>query len=209
MAKSVAAWDSSLGLARVTKQKGKRIAALGMHIESVLHLRPEEAMCLVEDRAIQLSHDGIQLSVQEAHVLLVQNDIDFYTVYAKLHRMGYVGRRRGLQDFGNLEASPRALLATYDRRNFSKRAVDREAKPADYLILIYRVDDSLPRVCELEPVIESSAPSRLVCACVADQGDVLFFDVDGGDFVASTNVVGLSDAVGFGVEEGAIPEEEG
>jgi hypothetical protein len=180
---SAAQWEPGEGLARVLRHKGIDLQSLGHFRGGQQWLRPEEALCMVDDGTLLLLHDGAPLSVQAARALLV-GPCDStgraatlqlrLTIFICLHRNGYVGR---IRDPPGLGAPPPAgepdLIAAYERRGFTRRAVDKEDLPPAFIVACHRADEPLPGADVLSALADRCAPVPLRCACV--QHDVVVF----------------------------------
>lgn len=113
---------------------------MGFSEQGQQRLHPEEALYLLECGSIQLFHQDLPLSIQEAYQLLLSGDtVTFlqYQVFSHLKRLGYVVRR----------FQPSSVLSPYERqlnldgcaqrpedrtgkrkRNASSESVNRKAK---------------------------------------------------------------------------------
>ena len=97
-----ALWEPSEKLARVTRDKGRDLTVLGFHAKGSQWLRPEEALCLLEDSLLAISvlyPDGTQvpLSVQEFYRIVIGGptplvDHSVYSVFIYLFRANFVSR---------------------------------------------------------------------------------------------------------------------
>lgn len=94
----VATWDPAKRLARIVQERGNELHFFGSVIDGELWLRPEEALCLLEDGLLLLYHDNdtVLFSVQEAYERLLgtQNATLQYSVFNFLHRASFVSRSR-------------------------------------------------------------------------------------------------------------------
>ena len=90
---SEAIWDNSLMKAKVTKSCGKHWNVMGHTHENSLYIYLEEALFLLECNSLELIHDSIAISVQQAFQLLTSKKSDCslenYLTYSKLTRLGY------------------------------------------------------------------------------------------------------------------------
>uniref|UniRef100_A0A2C9LER3 tRNA-splicing endonuclease subunit Sen54 N-terminal domain-containing protein n=1 Tax=Biomphalaria glabrata TaxID=6526 RepID=A0A2C9LER3_BIOGL len=84
-------WDSSKCLVNISKP-GKFWAHMGFTDEKRNWLFPEEALFLIEANALEVYHDGVPFSVQEAYSKCLGSDVSVeeYQVYSYLQRLGYV-----------------------------------------------------------------------------------------------------------------------
>jgi hypothetical protein len=181
---SAAQWEPGEGLARVLRHKGIDLQSLGHFRHGQQWLRPEEALCMVDDGTLLLLHEGAPLSVQAARALLVgRADATGraatlqlrLSVFTCLHRNGYVCRIRAPSDGPSSTDEPE-LMAAYERRGFTRRAVDKEDAPPAFMVACYRADEPLPGADVLCALAQRYAPAPLRCACV-QQDEVVFFNV--------------------------------
>ncbi|KAJ8786957.1 hypothetical protein J1605_023212 [Eschrichtius robustus] len=89
--------------------QGKFWQTMGFSEQGRQRLHPEEALYLLECGSIQLFHQDLPLSIQEAYQLLLTEDtVTFlqYQVFSHLKRLGYVLRR--------FQAS--SVLSPYERQ---------------------------------------------------------------------------------------------
>jgi len=181
---SVAQWEASEGLARVLRAKGSELQSLGQFKGGGQQwLRPEEALCLVDDGTLMLLHEGAPLSVQAARALLtgpldgqgeVARRLLQLQVFGCLHRNGYICRVAE-----TARAADPPLLDAYERRGFSRRAVGREGVKPAFFVACFRADGAVPVASSLGSLARHCAPTPLRCACV-QQDEVVFFDVSEG-----------------------------
>lgn len=183
---SAAQWEPGEGLARVLRHKGIDLQSLGHFRGGQQWLRPEEALCMVDDGTLLLLHEGAPLSVQAARALLAgRADATGraatlqlrLSVFTCLHRNGYVCRIRAAP---GADAPSRAdqldLIAAYERRGFTRRAVDKEDAPPAFIVACHRADEPLPGADVLSALAQRCAPAPLRCACV-QQDEVVFFNI--------------------------------
>ena len=90
---SQAIWNNSLMKAKVTKSCGKFWNVMGHMQENNLYIYLEEALFLLECNSLELFHDNVAMSLQQAFQLLTsrKSDCTFegYITYSKLARLGY------------------------------------------------------------------------------------------------------------------------
>jgi len=184
---SAAEWDANEGLARVLRSKGNDLQSVGHFRKGGQQwLRPEEALCLIDDGTLLLIHKGDVLSAQAARALLFgPHDVNSlskarhlqYKVFCSLHRNGYVCRMsvRPAENWVEHEDDP-VFVAAYERRGFSRRAVDRDGAPPAFVVACFWADGPLPRAHTLRGLARRCSPTPLRCACVKSD-EVLFLDV--------------------------------
>ena len=68
---STAEWDATLGKARITYKTGKWWHTMGHHADNEEWLLPEEAMYLMDEGHLQMWHNGLPLSVEEAYGVIL------------------------------------------------------------------------------------------------------------------------------------------
>lgn len=91
-----AEWRAEEGCVELTSPAGKFWQTMGFSEQGRQRLHPEEALYLLECGSIQLFHQDLPLSIQEAYeLLLAQDTVAFlkYQVFSHLKRLGYVVRR--------------------------------------------------------------------------------------------------------------------
>ncbi|XP_041978027.1 uncharacterized protein LOC121732269 [Aricia agestis] len=88
---SVAVWYEEKMLAEVTQKVGGHWQFLGHNVGNQLYLYPEEALYLMEVNCLQLLHNDMKVSLQQAYSLLLRGKVTLlhYKVYASLSRLGY------------------------------------------------------------------------------------------------------------------------
>ncbi|CAH0397777.1 unnamed protein product [Chilo suppressalis] len=88
---SHAVWREDLKLAEVTHQVGSHWKYLGHSKDKKMHLKPEEALYLMEVNCLLLTFNDIVVSLQQAYSLLFcdAKSIGKYRVYSYLSRLGY------------------------------------------------------------------------------------------------------------------------
>ena len=90
---SQAIWNNSLMKAKVTKSCGKYWNVMGHMQENNLYIYLEEALFLLECNSLELIHDDIAMSLQQAFQLLTSQksdcSLESYLTYSKLARLGY------------------------------------------------------------------------------------------------------------------------
>nr|XP_019601150.1 PREDICTED: tRNA-splicing endonuclease subunit Sen54 isoform X2 [Rhinolophus sinicus] len=111
-----AEWRSEEGFVELKSPAGKFWQTMGFSEQGRQRLHPEEALYLLECGSIQLFHQDLPLSIQEAYQLLLTEDtVTFlqYQVFSHLKRLGYVVRR----------FQPSSVLSPYERQlNLDSRA---------------------------------------------------------------------------------------
>ncbi|XP_066877113.1 tRNA-splicing endonuclease subunit Sen54 isoform X2 [Kogia breviceps] len=91
-----AEWRPEEGFVELKSPAGKFWQTMGFSEQGRQRLHPEEALYLLECGSIQLFHQDLPLSIQEAYQLLLTEDtVTFlqYQVFSHLKRLGYVLRR--------------------------------------------------------------------------------------------------------------------
>ncbi|KAF6300062.1 tRNA splicing endonuclease subunit 54 [Rhinolophus ferrumequinum] len=111
-----AEWRPEEGFVELKSPAGKFWQTMGFSEQGRQRLHPEEALYLLECGSIQLFHQDLPLSIQEAYQLLLSEDtVTFlqYQVFSHLKRLGYVVRR----------FQPSSVLSPYERQlNLDGRA---------------------------------------------------------------------------------------
>ncbi|CAI9163823.1 unnamed protein product [Rangifer tarandus platyrhynchus] len=104
-----AEWRPEEGFVELKSPAGKFWQTMGFSEQGRQRLHPEEALYLLECGSIQLFHQDLPLSIQEAYQLLLTEDtVTFlqYQVFSHLKRLGYVVRR----------FQPSSVLSPYERQ---------------------------------------------------------------------------------------------
>ncbi|XP_010629113.1 tRNA-splicing endonuclease subunit Sen54 [Fukomys damarensis] len=104
-----AEWRPEEGFAELKSPAGKFWQTMGFSEQGRQRLHPEEALYLLECGSVQLFHQDLPLSIQEAYQLLLTGDtVTFlqYQVFSHLKRLGYVVRR----------FQPSSVLSPYERQ---------------------------------------------------------------------------------------------
>lgn len=139
---------------------------------------------MVDDGTLLLLHEGVPLSVQAARALLIGRADSTgraaalqlrLSVFTSLHRNGYVCRIRAPHTAAAPVDEP-DLIAAYERRGFTRRAVDKENAPPAFIVACHRADQPLPGADVLYSLAQQCAPAPLRCACV-QQDEVVFFNI--------------------------------
>ncbi|XP_027986398.2 tRNA-splicing endonuclease subunit Sen54 isoform X4 [Eptesicus fuscus] len=111
-----AEWRPEEGFVELKTPAGKFWQTMGFSEQGRQRLHPEEALYLLECGSIQLFHEDLPLSIQEAYqLLLTEGTVTFlqYQVFSHLKRLGYVVRR----------FQPSSILSPYERQlNLDSRA---------------------------------------------------------------------------------------
>ncbi|XP_034937475.1 uncharacterized protein Tsen54 isoform X2 [Chelonus insularis] len=89
-----AQWIPEEKRAKVTKKSGIDWNNYGHTLNSITYLIPEEALLLLETNNLELTCDGVSLSIQQAYELLINSPnsgctLDEYRVFSQLARLGY------------------------------------------------------------------------------------------------------------------------
>ncbi|XP_042521412.1 tRNA-splicing endonuclease subunit Sen54 isoform X1 [Dipodomys spectabilis] len=120
-----AEWRPEEGFVELKSPAGKFWQTMGFSEQGRQRLHPEEALYLLECGSIQLFHQDLPLSIQEAYQLLLNEDtLSFlqYQVFSHLKRLGYVVRR--------FQAS--SVLSPYERQlnldSYTQRLKDKAGK---------------------------------------------------------------------------------
>ncbi|XP_046741148.1 uncharacterized protein LOC124408330 [Diprion similis] len=100
---ATAEWLPLESRARVTKKSGQEWTNFGLEENLELYLIPEEALLLLELNRLELTWEGVPLSVQQAYAVLLESNqpkcnIDEYRVYSHLVRQGYRLQRFRYED---------------------------------------------------------------------------------------------------------------
>ncbi|XP_012264106.2 uncharacterized protein LOC105690667 isoform X1 [Athalia rosae] len=100
---AAAEWLPQESRARVTKKSGQEWTNFGVEENCQLYLIPEEALMLLELNCLELSWDGVALSVQQAYSILLESNpsgctLHEYRVYSHLVRQGYRLQRYRFND---------------------------------------------------------------------------------------------------------------
>ncbi|XP_006103494.1 tRNA-splicing endonuclease subunit Sen54 [Myotis lucifugus] len=104
-----AEWRPEEGFVELKTPAGKFWQTMGFSEQGRQRLHPEEALYLLECGSIQLFHEDLPLSIQEAYqLLLTEGTVTFlqYQVFSHLKRLGYVVRR----------FQPSSILSPYERQ---------------------------------------------------------------------------------------------
>ncbi|XP_004860727.1 tRNA-splicing endonuclease subunit Sen54 isoform X1 [Heterocephalus glaber] len=104
-----AEWRPEEDFVELKSPAGKFWQTMGFSEQGHQRLHPEEALYLLECGSIQLFHQDLPLSIQEAYQLLLTGDtVTFlqYQVFSHLKRLGYVVRR----------FQPSSVLSPYERQ---------------------------------------------------------------------------------------------
>ncbi|XP_014442163.1 tRNA-splicing endonuclease subunit Sen54 [Tupaia chinensis] len=104
-----AEWRAEEGFVELKTPAGKFWQTMGFSQRGRQRLHPEEALYLLECGSLQLFHQDLPLSIQEAYQLLLTEDtVTFlqYQVFSHLKRLGYVVRR----------FQPSSILSPYERQ---------------------------------------------------------------------------------------------
>ncbi|XP_004748980.2 tRNA-splicing endonuclease subunit Sen54 [Mustela nigripes] len=136
-----AEWRPEEGFVELKSPAGKFWQTMGFSEQGRQRLHPEEALYLLECGSIQLFHQDLPLSIQEAYQLLLTEDtVTFlqYQAFSHLKRLGYVVRRfqpssilSPYERQLNLDGSARCLEdqnGKRKRRSSSSRCINKKAK---------------------------------------------------------------------------------
>ncbi|XP_045425868.1 tRNA-splicing endonuclease subunit Sen54 isoform X1 [Lemur catta] len=136
-----AEWRPEEGFVELKSPAGKFWQTMGFSEQGRQRLHPEEALYLLECGSIQLFHQDLPLSIQEAYQLLLTEDtvtLLQYQVFSHLKRLGYVVRRfqqscvlSPYERQLNLDGSTQCLEdrdGKRKRRGSSSRSINKKAK---------------------------------------------------------------------------------
>ncbi|XP_032285810.1 tRNA-splicing endonuclease subunit Sen54 isoform X1 [Phoca vitulina] len=136
-----AEWRPEEGSVELKSPAGKFWQTMGFSEQGRQRLHPEEALYLLECGSIQLFHQDLPLSIQEAYQLLLSEDtMTFlqYQAFSHLKRLGYVVRRfqpssilSPYERQLNLDGSAQCLAdqnGKRKRRSSSSRSINKKAK---------------------------------------------------------------------------------
>ncbi|XP_040496167.1 tRNA-splicing endonuclease subunit Sen54 [Ursus maritimus] len=136
-----AEWRPEEGFVELKSPAGKFWQTMGFSEQGRQRLHPEEALYLLECGSIQLFHQDLPLSIQEAYQLLLTEDtMTFlqYQAFSHLKRLGYVVRRfqpssilSPYERQLNLDGSAQCLEdqnGKRKRRNSSSRSINKKAR---------------------------------------------------------------------------------
>lgn len=154
---SEAIWDDSLMKAKVTKTCGKHWNVMGHIHENSLYIYMEEALFLLECNSLELIHDNIAMSLQQAFQLLTSKKSDCslqnYLTYSKLIRLGYkVVRHNKLTISSNMQFNKDNYKKFENIRETNSAVTQEDMKPGNkkepqnHLILSDVTD---PSICGL------------------------------------------------------------
>ncbi|KAM7232619.1 hypothetical protein CapIbe_017380 [Capra ibex] len=134
----VAAECKPEGFVELKSPAGKFWQTMGFSEQGRQRLHPEEALYLLECGSIQLFHQDLPLSIQEAYQLLLTEDtVTFlqYQVFSHLKRLGYVVRRfqpsSVLSPYErqlNLDSSAQCLEGKRKRKSSSSQSINKKPK---------------------------------------------------------------------------------
>ncbi|VVC88988.1 unnamed protein product [Leptidea sinapis] len=110
---SRAEWKNELMLAEVIHKVGGHWQYLGHYVEKKLYLEPEEILYLMESNCLQLTYNGVTVSLQQAYTLLMKGKISLlqYKVYASLSRLGFKIIRHKIPE-KNLSSTENKILVS-------------------------------------------------------------------------------------------------
>ncbi|KAG5202861.1 tRNA-splicing endonuclease subunit Sen54 isoform X2 [Ovis aries] len=133
-----AEWKPEEGFVELKSPAGKFWQTMGFSEQGRQRLHPEEALYLLECGSIQLFHQDLPLSIQEAYQLLLTEDtVTFlqYQVFSHLKRLGYVVRRfqpsSVLSPYErqlNLDSGAQCLEGKRKRRSSSSQSINKKPK---------------------------------------------------------------------------------
>lgn len=114
-----AEWMQQYGLAKVTKQ-GKFIQTMGHHNGEFFALYPEEALFLLDIGDIELTVNGVPMSLQEAFSVIsgaksCHFTLDDYITYSYLVKRGFIVQQHGV----GLRIKPKRQRSATEEANMS------------------------------------------------------------------------------------------
>lgn len=185
---SRAEYDEKTKTMMVTKFAGKLIKNMGHTVAGKRHLYPEEALFLMEAAALELIHNGIPLSLAQAHSLLIGDEgvsSNQYMTFSHLTRAGYFVVRYRVpilktveSDATSSDSTTRKLSVVYDvHLGDSGYSMGKEKRP-DHRLVIMGADDDSVSVDELRSLKAYVGDDVPFHAAVVDQGDVICFSLD-------------------------------
>ncbi|XP_005106386.1 tRNA-splicing endonuclease subunit Sen54 [Aplysia californica] len=166
-------WDDSKNLVNVDKP-GKFWSHMGFTDKRRNWLYPEEALFLMEINALEVSQNGIPMSIQEAYDLFLDDEMGLteYQVFSHLRRLGYVVVRH--------EEQP--LVTDYERQINLDKYLDKRTlkarkkkggrpqpdKPGPSGVCDPQISSSQERLDEAEESFDKSGHSENSAAVVKD-----------------------------------------
>ncbi|XP_076442668.1 uncharacterized protein LOC143281321 [Babylonia areolata] len=123
-------WDSEMKLVNIEKT-AKFWMKMGFANNDRNWLHPEEALFLMEVNCLEVMHNGVSLSLQEAYSLLLHPSCNIseeeYQVFAHLRRLGYIVlRHAGKLDLTQYEM--KIGLHKYSKKKNKKRSANSAAQ---------------------------------------------------------------------------------
>nr|XP_012634265.1 tRNA-splicing endonuclease subunit Sen54 isoform X2 [Microcebus murinus] len=188
-----AEWRPEEGSVELKSPAGKFWQTMGFSEQGRQRLHPEEALYLLECGSIQLFHQDLPLSIQEAYQLLLTEDtvtLLQYQVFSHLKRLGYVVRRfqpscvlSPYERQLNLDGSTQCLEdrdGKRKRRGSSSRSINKKAKALENSLQPESLATSSPPPCrcpeEKPQLLESLGPcpglAREGAGCSWESGQV-------------------------------------
>ncbi len=169
---SIADWLPAVGRAAVRVQHGNSVMSMGDFVDGVQHLRPEEALFLLDRGTLELRHHGRPVSLQHAWALLFSLpdalSVEHYLAYAHLRRAGYVVRRC------EVETNLPVTLACWRAGGFKRKD---QSRPLFY-VAVYSYEHAPPVLSELSTFLSNNAGGKTrVKIALIDRGVVVLTDV--------------------------------
>ncbi|XP_062937101.1 tRNA-splicing endonuclease subunit Sen54 isoform X2 [Cynocephalus volans] len=168
-----AEWRPEEGFVELKSPAGKFWQTMGFSEQGRQRLHPEEALYLMECGSIQLFHQDLPLSIQEAYQLLLTEDtMTFlqYQVFSHLKRLGYVVRRfqpcsilSPYERQLNLDGSAQHLEdgdGKRKRRSFSSWSINKKAKALESSLQPESLEASSPPPCSQNSQCPEEKPQK-------------------------------------------------
>lgn len=181
---AVAEWDSHKRLARVVSTRGNSMQSMGIFVEGVQYLYPEEAAFLVDKGTLNLLIENLPASFQRTWAVSMSAinavSLEEYLTFTHLRRAGYVVRRFE----GEKGCLPPGITLSFSawRVGSFKR---KEATRPLFHVAVFRYDQPLPLLSSVAQYMEGCEKCRVKIA-VIDRGVVVITDV-------ATNATPLSE----------------
>jgi tRNA-splicing endonuclease subunit sen54 N-term len=195
---AIADWDPVRGMAKVVAARGNALSSMGVFIEGVQWLYPEEAVYLVDRAQMDLRVDGVPASLQRVFGFLVEGStcltLEEYCAFSHLRRVGYVVRRFGMDVFdeqdtdeteSSVKAAPSARSGSPEvvvlNPSFSVWRVGgfkrKETHRPIFHLLVRRYEDPPPRHAELANLLSSCSGKTRIRTALIDRGVVVLVDI--------------------------------
>lgn len=164
-----AEWDTTTKAAKIITSRGGCLQSMGEFVDGVQHIRPEEALYLVDRGVLDCCKDGLPMSVQHMWATAMDAGMspEYYYVFSHLRRKGWVVR-----SVNQMRGGLRVHFAVWRVGGFRRKE---EQRPL-FFVAVYDLNDEAEQIEKMVSMLSELEKTRLKIA-VVDRSVVILMDV--------------------------------